>query len=359
MVETKCINYVLLLGLVLFIIFCTQLTSVSAESMQLSNDNGEAEYYHTWEAGDVIGAVLTPSPDWSYPIQVDSVEFLLFQFSGAASHARVRVRVYSTVNGKPGELLGDSEPTDVTTFWPTWASISLDSANITLSSPDPFMVAVEYVAGETGSIPSMLTDSQNNIAADRNFYSPDGGTTWIEHYDWHSDGVVPEDIGYNMVRATVDIPAKIYLGAVMKNWSPPPPTPSPTPPSPPDPSDLPCLYAVNWWRRDSFPYDIIFSTYRPLCLAATEVVREDTFDGTGRWIRYQATVKRQDKPDFDMDATYVFNDAGGVEGANVVKTYVGGYEYQMEITRFCPKVGELTGYRVQINGQETTVGICP
>jgi hypothetical protein len=94
MVKTKRTNYVLLLSLTLFILFCAQLASVSAESMQLSNDNGEVEYYHAWKAGDVIGAVLTPSPDWSYPIQVDSVEFLLHQFSGAASYARVRVRVF-------------------------------------------------------------------------------------------------------------------------------------------------------------------------------------------------------------------------------------------------------------------------
>jgi len=360
--KTKRVKYLLLFGLALCVVLCAQLPSVRAELMQLSNDSGTVEYYSgAWEAGDAIGAVLTPSPDWSYPIQVDSVEFLLHQFPEAASQARVRVRVYSTVNGKPDELLGVSASTDITTFWPAWASISLDSASIILSSPDPFMVAVEYVAGETGTIPSTLTDSQDGIAEDRNFYSPDGGATWVEHYDWHSGGDGPAYVGYNMIRATVDVPteSRIYLASVARNWSPPTPTSTPTLPPPPDASDLPCLYAVNWWRRDSFPYDIIHSTYTPTCLAATEVDRDDTYDGTGRWTRYQATVQRQGRPDFDMVATYVFNYAGGVEGANVVKTYGGGYQYEMKITRFCPKVGQLTGYRVRINGQETTVGICP
>jgi hypothetical protein len=361
MVETKHIKYLLVSILICLIVFCTQFASATAELMQLGNDNGTAEsYYGSWQAGSIIGAVLTPNPDWSYPIRVNSVQFLLYQFPGAASSATVRVHVYSTINGEPGTLLGSSPPTIITTFWPTWASISLASANITLSFPDPFMVAIEYTAGTSGSTPSTLMDSQDDIATGKNFYSLDGGATWHEHYDFWAE---PEDVGYNMIRVTVDYRPdtaewKIYLPGIAKNWSPP------TPPPPPDPSDLPCLYALNWWRNDSWPYNIIRSPYSPPCLMETVIDVEHIYDGTGRQTGYRATVERQDNLDFDMDATYVFNSGGGVEGANVIKTYVGGYQYQMEITQFCPRIGQLTGYKVKVysppyNGQEVTVGICP
>jgi hypothetical protein len=36
-----------------------------------------------------------------------------------------------------------------------------------------------------------------------------------------------------------------------------------------------------------------------------------------------------------------------------------GFEYQMEITEFCPSVGELVGYKVIYEGQEIVVGDCP
>lgn len=65
-----------------------------------------------------------------------------------------------------------------------------------------------------------------------------------------------------------------------------------------------------------------------------------------------------------MEATYIFNSGGGVEGADVTKTCVGGDQYELEITRFCPQVGQLVGYKVKVyappyNGQEVTVGRCP
>jgi len=272
MVETKRIKYLLASSLIWLIFFCTQLANVNAELMQLSNDNGTAEYYCPWlTRGNIFGAVLTPNLDWSYPIQVDSVEFLLYQFPDAASSATVRVHVYSTIDGEPDALLGSSAPTIITTFWPTWASISLASADVTLSSPEPLMVAVEYTAGTSGSIPSLLTDTRDNIATGKNFYSLDSGVTWYEHYDFWQ---VPEDNGYNMIRATVNVlpaPAtdtptftptptststatptttptptststtippespeewKIYFPGVAKSWSPPSvPTPVPTTPT--------------------------------------------------------------------------------------------------------------------------------
>ena len=91
---------------------------------------------------------------------------------------------------------------------------------------------------------------------------------------------------------------------------------------------------------------------------ATRITVEHLYDGVGRQTGYRATVERDGKPDFDMDASYIFNTSGGVIGANVTKTYQDD-EYQMVITKFCPSVGQLTGYRVAYNGQEEVYGICP
>jgi hypothetical protein len=131
-----------------------------------------------------------------------------------------------------------------------------------------------------------------------------------------------------------------------------------------DPSDLPCLYALNWWRDYVPPYNIIRSSYIPPCLQAIRVDVVHIYDNVGRQTGYQATVERQGGVDFYLFATYLFNSGGGVEGAEVVKTYDGGHRYELEITRFCPQVGQLTGYKVKVyappyNGQEVTVGRCP
>ena len=86
---------------------------------------------------------------------------------------------------------------------------------------------------------------------------------------------------------------------------------------------------------------------------------EHIIDNIGRQTGYRAAVTRQGRSNFDMDVTYHFNASGGVTGADVVKTYTGGYQYQMEITKFCPTVGTLVGYKVKTNGQETVLGSCP
>jgi len=147
-----------------------------------------------------------------------------------------------------------------------------------------------------------------------------------------------------------------YLPSVMKDWSPPTPTATPTPPPT---SDIPCLYALNWWRNPDPPYNIIRSSYSPPCLMATQISVTHIIDGIGRQTAYLASVTRQGQPNFDMDATYLFNTGGGVIGANVTKTYGGGYVYQMEITQFCPSVGPLVGYKVLYEGQVLTFGTCP
>lgn len=354
MIQVKHIKYVSAFSLILLILASAP-ASLYADSMQLSNDNGTAEYQHPQLAGSgsTFGTVVTPIPDWSScPVQVESVELMLLKLDGGASSATVRAHIYSITDGQPDKLLGSSASTIITTFWPNWASISLGLANITLPPTEPFMVAFEYVNATPNSSPALLTDTQDSIPVAKNFYSFDAGASWTEHYDFWT---VPEAIGYNMVRVTVnDTPdCDAYLPSVLRNWAP-----LPTPP-PPDSSELSCLYALNWWRNPSPPYNIIRSDYIPPCLKATDIHVEHIIDNIGRQTAYIANVKRLGEPDFDMRADYIFNNQGGVEGADVTKTYVGGNKYQMRITQFCPKVGQLVGYKVRVNSQEIIVGNCP
>jgi hypothetical protein len=408
MVTTKHIKSFLGLSLILMF-FCIHLTSARAALLQLRNDNGTAEGYHSqWQGGNIIGTVLTPNPAWSYPVKVNSVEFMLHRFTGAASSATVRARIYSVVGGVPGALLGSSAPTTINTFYPTWASISLTSANITLSSPAPFMVAIEYTTGISGSVPSTLTDNQNNIATGKNFYSLNGGATWIDHYNFWAE---PGNVGYNMIRATMDytLPLtstptptptptltptptpthtptpqpttewKIYLPFIAKNWSPP--TPPPTPVLPTD--NFPCLEVITGppngiifpgcvtgrggprrivWRYDSQTgaingFDDTFEDNQGVVFyrASIDIQRSPI----GQITSYNGTVSGDTFPSFTEIIVNKYNGAGGLIGADVVKTYTGGFQFQMEITKFCT-----AGYRVRVfappyNGQEVIVGICP
>lgn len=209
--------------------------SVTAGLVQLANDSGVGEsYYVGWRDGDIVGAVLTPDPGWYYPVEVESVEVALYQFSGAWGYAMVKAHVYSIVDGLPGQLLGSSETVQVEVFYPEWASISL--TNVTLGNQS-FMVAIEYVAGAGGSTPAVLLDDQDNIPVGKNFYY--WPPTWHEHYDFWVD---PEVGGYNMIRVTLDVPDEppdptatptptpyfVYLPEVMRNFDPLAPTPAPT-----------------------------------------------------------------------------------------------------------------------------------
>ncbi len=427
MVKKKYIECLVALSLIGMIVFCTQLASVNAALMQLSNDNGTAEFYHPWmsSSGNIIGAVLTPNPDWSYPIQVDSVQFMLHRLPEETDHARVRVRVYSISNGEPGTLLGSSAPTTITTFWPNWASVSLASANITLSSPDPFMAAFEFIDATPDLTPTMLTDTQNDIPTGKNFYSLDGGATWTEHYDFFTEG--PQNLGYNMIRATVDVPPapatatstgtptptstststptptdvpppeptewEIYLPGTMKSWFPPIPTATPTPtstptstPIPPQEPNIPCLVVVGKdlppeqplpsviagcvtgtptikWRYDSrgafIGFDLTIKDSGVIIYEASIDIQRAT---NGRIMSYGGTVSGDGFPDFTENIVNKYNTQGGLVGADVNKVYTAsGDAYTMEITQFCPMAtaNMLTGYKVRVNGQEITIGICP
>lgn len=383
---TKQIKILLVLSLI-FIIFSVQLTPARAALEQLSNDNGTAEGFNgDWQAGDRVGAVLTPNPAWSYPVKVNSVEFMLHRFTGAANSATVRLHVYSLVGGRPGTLLGSSALTTINTFYPNWTSIDLASANIMLPSADPFMVAMEYLAGTSGTTPSTLTDSQNNITPGKNFYSLDGGDTWKEHYDFWVD---PQNVGYNMFRATIDNapqPApetKIYLPSIVKNWTPPPPPP------PPPADNIPCLLVLA--QRLSVPggFKILLGCvnnpdvnvewqYDPKTGAVNgfyltsknnqgavnyEAWVEIQRDQFGRIGTYTGTISGEDFPTFHETVTNHYDEFGKVERADVTKVYsTSGFTYTMDLGP-CWQGDSWSGYRVQVwgqgyNGDEFVVGTC-
>jgi M6 family metalloprotease-like protein len=164
-----------------------------------ANDNGSpVGYSSNYQAGYLVGEVL--APDWTqYPIKLQSASFLLYRFAGAVASVTVRIRVYAIDAGLPDLQLGQSDPVNVTTFYPNWMTIDLSPYNIVINNPDPFMVVVEYLDGTAGTTPSVLLDSSAPIPVGRNFYNQDGSTNWIEHYNYWA---APSQVGYNMIRAT-------------------------------------------------------------------------------------------------------------------------------------------------------------
>jgi YD repeat-containing protein len=198
---TKYIPFLLAVGF-LTALCLPSLPRASAAEVQLKNDNNTAGGYNgSWGAGDIVGAVLTPDQAM-YPVQVLSVDFVLYnQFAGADDSATVRACIYSTLNGRPDTQLGCSDPITITTFIPFFVSVSLAPSEIIIHSPNSFMAAIEYSTGVEGSTPSALTDTSIDIPQGKNYYSKDGGNTWFEHYDFWQQ---PDQIGFNIVRATVD-----------------------------------------------------------------------------------------------------------------------------------------------------------
>lgn len=407
MVDRHCFRRILALCLILIVVLSAHRVGILAQSTELSNDNGVAEWSHPWLARSnrIIGAVLTPRPDLTYPIQVSAVKVILHRYDGANDSVTLRAHVYAISGGMPGRRLGSSVPTTITTFWPDWVSIHVDSSNVILDSPTPFMVAIEFIDAPADSTPATLTDTVDGIDVGKNFFSLDGGATWTEHYDLYTD---PELIGHNMIRALVRDNARhtIYLPGIARNWSPSTPTRTPTPtatstptltPTPtststptatptatstPVPS-LPCLFVLGHGLGSALPpryagcgpttgsisivpefsgsgavigieYTIRENdqiTYR----ASIDIQRESN----GRIRSYNGTVLKPGAFAFTQTITNRYNVYGGLEGADVIKVADGGGQYDMEIIKYCPLPTEnLVGYKVRYNGQTTSVGIC-
>ncbi len=209
--------------------------------IQLRNDSGIAEGYNTGMAeGYVVGAVLLGG-DELFPMAVHSVQALFYRnFPYADPTAYVRAVIYHIgPDGRPAERLGESLPATISTFYPTWVSLSL-IAPVFLTEPQPFLAGIEYLGGDKGSTPCILTDDSSNIPIGKSFYSRDGGQTWIEHYNFWLN---PQAVGYDMIRATVETNVIPPSGTPTVTRTPSPTatitlTPWPTPTEGPPPNAL-------------------------------------------------------------------------------------------------------------------------
>lgn len=157
--------------------------------------------YTFWRSGYIAGTVLSPDASL-YPVKVEEVVFWLYEFTGATRQIDIRVKVFSVRNGVPYALLATS-PTytiNVGAFSIPRIAVDISDDDIIIFEPQTFMAAVEYVTASAGTAPSLLTDSSTNILPNKNWYSPNGGATWYEHYAWWAD---PANEGYNIIRATI------------------------------------------------------------------------------------------------------------------------------------------------------------
>lgn len=218
----------LVLSFFILLLLGLPIEEATAGTLQLKNDNDVSKAYISsirpcW----VFGSVLQAAPN-QYPLRVLSVDFILYQdFQNAASSAQVRAVVFSIgADGRPDTLLARSETVTVTAFDPNWVSIPMTNTQIFLTNSESFLVGVEYVDGVAGTVPSVLMDSNTNIPVGRNFYSQTCGGSWFEHYEWWMS---PSNVGYNMVRATVDANTPL-----VPTWTPTA-TSTPTPGAPPTP----------------------------------------------------------------------------------------------------------------------------
>jgi hypothetical protein len=175
-----------------------------------------------------------------------------------------------------------------------------------------------------------------------------------------------------------------YLPIVAQNWSAPTPVPTIVPPD----SDIPCLLILGQEQISTLP---LYAGCSPA--GAVTIIRRYRGDGAligfdyfvkdnqnnvlydasidiqrkanGQIKSYSGFVNSANSPEFTEAIVNSYDPStGGLLGADVIKAYTNGPQYQMKITSYCPNtIGPLIGYRVKIfsspfNGQEVTVGTC-
>jgi len=151
--------------------------------------------------GDAVGIVLD-APAQMFPLRPITVHALFIDWSGSGS-ALVRPQIYAVSGGVPGPLLAEGAPQLVTEFYPTWTSLDISTAGLTMIAPQPLLVVIRYESGDAGTTASVTLDSSTSIATGANFY--DVGTGWVEHYSYWGS---PWDVGYNMIRLKAQINAR-------------------------------------------------------------------------------------------------------------------------------------------------------
>lgn len=167
------------------------LMTESKEFCLLQYDDGQAlTYFPNWNPGDrnliYFDAQVCGVP-YSFPFQITDVEFLLFNHAGVES-TQVRFGLWTLgadlCDGPQTEIWTSSDFT-ITTFYPDWALVSFtDSA----CADEPFFFAIEYVSGETGSIPGLAADSQQEMVDtcyQWMWYDPESPPWWEWNRFWN------------------------------------------------------------------------------------------------------------------------------------------------------------------------------
>jgi len=179
----------------------------SSELLQLDT-NIQYRAIASWQAGDQLGVVLEGS-SLQYPLSVQSVVVRIVTLPGFLSEVDLRVNIYAMEGTVPGALLGSSAIETISppqSNSPQWVTLDL-ATPVELATPQPFLVAVEYLSGTSGQTPPVLHDISNDVPQNLCYYYEAG--VWAEHYArvWQrSDGSTLDagEVGYPMIRAIVE-----------------------------------------------------------------------------------------------------------------------------------------------------------
>ena len=143
----------------------------------MQHDNGAAHtYFPNWKVGDknaVFFDAQNCGVPYPYPFQIKETEFLLYNHAGVES-TTVRFSIWTVgtnLCAGPQSPIYSSLPFTITDFYPNWASISFPD-DICLN--DRFFFVLEYASGVDGSIPSIVSDTQQE--------NVDSCYQWL----WHS-----------------------------------------------------------------------------------------------------------------------------------------------------------------------------
>ncbi|MGB7061719.1 MAG: hypothetical protein WBF13_05110, partial [Candidatus Zixiibacteriota bacterium] len=172
------------------------------DQCELQHDNGSAAgFFSGWSVGDQSAAYFDPATECGcddpvYPLHITEVQGYFYDHAGAGT---VDVIVHFYEAGDPCDGPGAeiySFSATVTDFYQQgeWATMPLPEI---FCIEQDFFMAVEYNSGATGTIPSLLTDSQSEmvpLCIQWNDYLDYG---WIEWWDFWA----PPIPGFLMLRA--------------------------------------------------------------------------------------------------------------------------------------------------------------
>jgi len=157
-------------------------------------------YTPDWKGGDQLGVVLQAS-SLQYPLTIQSVVCYLFNFLPYTNTVSLCAHVYSLLDGHPEVLLASSSPYTFSLALSStlWVDLPLSEA-MSVASPRPFFVVVEYLGGTEGQTPSVVRDISTEIPEGLCYYQTAPGI-WREHYAFWPE---PTEMGFSMIRAWAD-----------------------------------------------------------------------------------------------------------------------------------------------------------